>query len=180
MKKYEDYRVQMTKQSISTAFIQLLKLKVIQKITVKELCLKAHMNRGTFYLHYHDVYDLLDQIQMELIQEFQNILSNPDTQGQENLELMIIEIFKYFQRNRDFCLVMFGPYGDLQFIEKLVKLGQKKLKEKHSEEYDQEALDYRYIYISLGVLGILKQWLFDVPQKKVEDMALIVIKIINI
>ena len=36
------------------------------KITVTEICRRAEINRGTFYLHYMDVYDVLD----DLIDEF--------------------------------------------------------------------------------------------------------------
>ena len=56
--KKEDHRTRLTKMMILNAMTGLLKEKPIQNITVKELCERAEINRGTFYLHYHDIYDL--------------------------------------------------------------------------------------------------------------------------
>ena len=53
-----DQRVRITKIMIRDAYIKLLAEKDIQHITVRELCETAHINRGTFYSHYIDIYDL--------------------------------------------------------------------------------------------------------------------------
>ena len=43
----------------------LLRVKPYSKITVTELCRLADINRGTFYIHYFDVDDVLDDILTE-------------------------------------------------------------------------------------------------------------------
>ncbi|WP_313180851.1 TetR/AcrR family transcriptional regulator [Lacrimispora sp.] len=53
-----DLRVMKTKRAISNALLELLQKKSIDKITVTELTQKAEINKGTFYLHYTDIYDL--------------------------------------------------------------------------------------------------------------------------
>ena len=58
-KKENDLRVRVTNMLIRRAFMELLKQKPLQNISIKELCEKAEINRGTFYAHYTDVYDLL-------------------------------------------------------------------------------------------------------------------------
>ena len=50
--KEQDNRVRVTKILIRHAFLQLLKEKPLQSITVRELCQNAGINRGTFYTHY--------------------------------------------------------------------------------------------------------------------------------
>ena len=50
--KKEDGRVRITRQMIRTALLNLLREKPLQHITVRELCEKASINRGTFYAHY--------------------------------------------------------------------------------------------------------------------------------
>lgn len=57
-----DARVRYTRKVIQDAFLDILKEKPISRITVKEVCDKAEINRGTFYKHYQDCYDLLDKI----------------------------------------------------------------------------------------------------------------------
>ncbi|MFR9208180.1 MAG: TetR/AcrR family transcriptional regulator [Lachnospiraceae bacterium] len=61
--KTTDHRTRVTKMLIRKAFTDLLKQKPIQSISIKELCESAGINRGTFYSHYSDIYDLLKQIE---------------------------------------------------------------------------------------------------------------------
>ena len=49
--KRQDHRTRVTKLLIRKAFTQLLNEKPIQSISVKELCMQAGINRGTFYAH---------------------------------------------------------------------------------------------------------------------------------
>ena len=53
-----DLRVIKTKESIEQAFISLLAKKPLQKISIVELAREARINKGTFYLHYTDIFDL--------------------------------------------------------------------------------------------------------------------------
>ena len=54
-----DRRVRKTRESLITALITLLEKKNINEISVRELSELADINRGTFYLHYKDPYDML-------------------------------------------------------------------------------------------------------------------------
>ena len=65
-----DRRVRKTRTQLRKCLSILLETKKIQNITVKELAQMADINRGTFYLHYKDVYVLLDHIQKDLLREF--------------------------------------------------------------------------------------------------------------
>lgn len=58
-----------TRQRIIQAFLNLIKEKKWEKITVKELCLKTEITRSTFYQYYSDIYELMEQIQHDLIQD---------------------------------------------------------------------------------------------------------------
>ncbi len=61
MKKV-DIRVIKTKKAIENAFIEILGEKSFTKITIEEICKKANVNRMSFYNHYDDKYDLLNDI----------------------------------------------------------------------------------------------------------------------
>jgi len=73
-----DYRIEKTKRSIYNAFIELRARKPLEKITVKELCEKAQINKSTFYVYYHDVYDLSDKIENEVLSEVVKNLDNTE------------------------------------------------------------------------------------------------------
>lgn len=61
-----DRRVRRTKTLLLQGLIQLMDEKDVKDISVKELSDLADINRGTFYLHYSDVYDMLGQIEESL------------------------------------------------------------------------------------------------------------------
>ena len=55
----EDLRVRKTKKALSDAFIELLKEKHFELITINELCERAKIRRATFYKHYTDKLNFL-------------------------------------------------------------------------------------------------------------------------
>ena len=65
-----DRRVRKTRKQLRECLIALLKEKKVQDITVRELTDMADLNRGTFYLHYKDVCDLLEKTEAELLADF--------------------------------------------------------------------------------------------------------------
>lgn len=74
-----DLRTERTKRSIANAFLELRKQKSIEKITVKELAELAFINKATFYTHYHDIYDLSDQLEDEFMDSVINELPHPES-----------------------------------------------------------------------------------------------------
>ncbi|WP_137626235.1 TetR/AcrR family transcriptional regulator [Lactiplantibacillus pingfangensis] len=57
-----DLRVIKTKRAIQQAGLTLILKKPINKITITELAQTALINKGTFYLHYADIYALYDEL----------------------------------------------------------------------------------------------------------------------
>ena len=97
-----DRRVRKTRRQLKECLTRLLKEKKIQDITVRELAEMADINRGTFYLHYKDVFDLMDQIKNELIEEVESVLTHhpvPELVARPSLALS--ELFPLVQENAD-------------------------------------------------------------------------------
>ena len=66
-----DARIRYTKMVIKDAFVALLKEKPLNKVTVKEICNLAEINRATFYKYYSDPYDLLNKMEQEIMLQLQ-------------------------------------------------------------------------------------------------------------
>ena len=73
-----DRRVRKTRRQLRECLITLLKEKKVQDITVRELTDMADLNRGTFYLHYKDVFDLLEKTEAELQEDFNQLVRKHD------------------------------------------------------------------------------------------------------
>ena len=132
--KGQDHRTRVTKILIRKAFTQLLNSKPIQAISVKELCEKAGISRGTFYAHYRDIYDLMEQIEAEMTEDFQAALQPLlDATGPDLTPLKITTgIFQCLKDNADICTVTLGPYGDKAFARRLINLGQERCLESYT------------------------------------------------
>ena len=76
-----DARVRYTKMIIKKTLIDLLKTQSISKISVKEICDTAQINRSTFYKHYNNVYDLVEKIENELISELKKSICQTKNKG---------------------------------------------------------------------------------------------------
>ena len=62
MEEKIDLRVMKTRRAIQSAFLKLIQEKPVNKITVTQLAARAEISKGTFYLHYLDLFDLYDQL----------------------------------------------------------------------------------------------------------------------
>ena len=67
MAEVEDKRIRRTKKLLRQALTRLMQQKDFQSITVTDVVREADINRGTFYAHYRDVYDLRDKIETGMI-----------------------------------------------------------------------------------------------------------------
>ncbi|MGN0569775.1 MAG: TetR/AcrR family transcriptional regulator, partial [Candidatus Fimenecus sp.] len=91
-----DSRVKRTKKLIRKGLAELAKEKSINKITVKELTDLIEINRGTFYLHYKDIYDLVESIENSLYDEFNEIIATVSPKTILETPIDILERFCVF------------------------------------------------------------------------------------
>ncbi len=79
-KNKTDIRVNRTKDALKKAFIDLIKVVSIEKLTINEICSSANINRITFYNHYHDKYDLFNNIMFEENEAIRNRIAEESKQ----------------------------------------------------------------------------------------------------
>ena len=79
MPSIKDRRARFTKQLIKETYLTILKDKPANKITVADICTRGDLNRSTFYLHYHDIVHVLEEIEDDVYREWTNIIVNMST-----------------------------------------------------------------------------------------------------
>ena len=107
-----DRRVARTKKAIKNAFAELMSEKEISEITVKDIAETADVNRKTFYNYYNSVYDIVNEIENELVLAFDNVLSNIDFKQEmknpygifEKLTGVINQDFDFYSRLMKMCI----------------------------------------------------------------------------
>lgn len=184
VKASNDRRSIRTKKMIRTALSQLIEEKGFSDISITDITKRADINRGTFYLHYSDKYDLLEKIENEVIQELLcNCKPKSDLEIQ-NIDFVskpmpfMIKIFEYLKENAIFMKAILGPKGDLIFQSKLKELIQTCLFENITVKiFRKDTMlvpePYFIAYILSAHLGVIQQWLESDMDKSPEDMALI-------
>ncbi|MCY8235466.1 TetR/AcrR family transcriptional regulator [Priestia endophytica] len=175
-----DLRVMRTKTSIRNALTELIEEKGFEAISVKDITVKANINRGTFYLHYQDKYDLMDKCQQEIMYEMSNMAKTILSKGVVDNEMAFsfaISMFEYLSQNADFMKAVLGPKGDLSFQIKIKEFMKKTLfkNDKQNSLIKQESLlvpeDYFTSYISSAHLGVIQQWLQHGGKESPQEMA---------
>ncbi|HAD18806.1 MAG TPA: TetR/AcrR family transcriptional regulator [Lachnospiraceae bacterium] len=78
-----DKRVYKTRQNLRQTLLRMMEERSFSKITVKDICETANTSRITFYNHYGDKYDLLDdvfnELEQELLERFQQLQKENNT-----------------------------------------------------------------------------------------------------
>ena len=123
-----------TKSLIKDAFTVLMKEKGFQTLTVSDITRKAGINRGTFYLHYVDKYDLLEKLEEDLLNDLTEILLKKyDNHFDNPKEIIpyqaILSALYYVKDDFDFIQVLISKNGDMSFINRFKELLQKSMKE---------------------------------------------------
>ena len=178
MEKKIDRRVRKTKQQLQDGFIQLRKQKDLKDITVKELCELTDLNRGTFYLHYKDIYDLSEQLEDSLFISFQEVLDKHSIAYEngniDTPEPLLFQILELIKANSEFCTMLLRDTGEIAFINKLKKLVLDIAFKKCVDIFDfnkEEHFTYSYNFILYGCIGIIESWLLNGLIEPPEEIA---------
>ena len=116
----EDVRVRRTRKLLQQAFIELTVEKGFAALTVRDITERAMVNRSTFYRHYLDKYDLLEQYMNELYEiiEDQSVLEEKLAPTSPEQPSSLVKLLKHIQQFGDFYRVMLGPKGDPLFAQR--------------------------------------------------------------
>ena len=111
-----DARVRYTVHMIQNVFLELLKEKPVAKITVKEICEHAEINRSTFYKHYQDVYDLMEKLENEAVEAFEKLL---DSYVQNETVPALVTLLTSLRENRELLLPLLANSSNDDFMKRL-------------------------------------------------------------
>lgn len=103
-----DKRIEKTEKAIKEAFMELRKIKPLEKISIKELCEMAYINKSTFYSHYENIYALSDAIEYETVLSIVSSIPNDLDYTFINPELFTREVTLAFAKHMPQIKIMFS------------------------------------------------------------------------
>ena len=179
MEKKQDRRVRKSKDSLKNSLIELMQSKSVNNITVKELVIKADLNRSTFYNYYCDIPDMLKKLEEELYTEFLYTIERHIYKCDKNIDILegthefIEDMCNVIKDNYDFCKCIFSKNGDLNFLFELEEIIENHLRDQLKEKFDRKVdhLSYVYSFFKSGYIGILKTWMKGGCKESTKEIA---------
>ena len=168
-----DRRTKYTKKIIKDTLIKLLSEKDIKKVTVSEICKIADVNRATFYRYYLDVYDLLNKIEEDFINELKApYLEDPARIS--SVGAFSKEILAVFLENKDLVRILFNTNNNIYFLNEVLEVAYDMCKAKWMNdvpEITEAEINYAAIFIFNGALGIVNYWVKNDFDKDIEEVS---------
>src|SRR5690625_2838078 len=176
MNKRKDPRVARTRRLLIGGLKRLILEVGYDKITVRKIVQKAEVNRSTFYLHFQDKQDILEQMEEDMLIELKNALSYPSYTFPEAL-------YDFKNKNKPIKshVAMFEhihQQGDL--YKRMLK--EHSFYERFTETIKMEVLKFRdsvweATFMANGATGIILYWLENEREETVEEMSLWLTKV---
>lgn len=167
-----DLRVRYTKKVIQEAFWKLLKEKPLSRITVKEICDLAEINRGTFYRHYMDCYDLMDKLQEEMLDNFRQLLDTAEVDG---IQKAIVSILEMLRSNETVYLLLQSRGESEVFLHKIIACCYQYMANHIIDFPGMEAenpnREYNYCFLISGSCGLIEYWFHSGMKESAEEVA---------
>ena len=175
MNTKENQRIRLTKTLLKNSLIELMKTKSIYKITIKEICENADVNRSTFYKHYNTEFDLLKDIEDEYLNTIEDYITFV------NKDFTLRKLLEYLEDNIDVFELFLDNIPGNDFYERLIKMCFEKM------EYDQDLIknndignrEYLYHFIIFGALSIVKNWMAKKKRESSIELNDALMKIIS-
>ena len=151
--------VKFTKMAIINGFLEILKKKSLDKITVKDICELCEINRNTFYYYFEDIYDVLNAV---FVAEKEKVMGSMD----ENMTFL--EEYKrraqIILNNRDTIIHIYQSKQRAileNYLETVVKDFVEKFVDKAAEGHGLTEEDVNYItcFYSYSIIGNMMRWI---------------------
>lgn len=180
-KQVQDLRKLKTLRAIDQAFTKLINEKSFESLTIKDIAAESLINRGTFYMHYQDKYDLLTSYENNLLEGFSEVLTrNIENEETEKLYIgmprkIAVDTFQFIDDNADKVIALFNNQGGNQFEHK-VRMHMLNYYRNHSDQLVDKSrlridMDFLLAYITNAHIGLIRNWLENGRRETSEEVA---------
>ena len=168
-------RVMLTKKLLKASLTSLLQTQSIYQISIRELCDNAGINRSTFYKHYGSQFDLLSEMEQDLLASVEGALATQVYFSKDT----ITQILVYLENDIDFIRLLINSNVDPEFPKKLFSLPpiQRRLNELMAEIPVEES-EYYYRFLLFGAYEVVKTWVNKESREKPEWLAALIFRIV--
>ena len=174
-----DRRIKYTKTQLENAMVSLLLQRHISKISVTALCNLSDISRSTFYTHYKDQYDLLEQMSRDAFENIKQYLAMfNDEDGTTVSESNLNMILEYLKSNSELFKAFLSENCDTVFQKDLMKLIQV-IPIFFNTQMGERTRTYITGFMLSGCVSILRRWLLEDMPESTREITEIIMQIVN-
>lgn len=189
MPRKTDRRQIRTNQLLRKTLFELMQEKSVNAITVTDITSRADINRGTFYLHYRDVPDMLEKLKEEVMAEIRQIVLSIDPRDTKNYAEKgepypeSVQIFEVLIKHGDFLKAIVGPNGDISFVRHFRQFMTENMYDKQAfrmaAQNSRIPSDYLIAYMTSANIGLVIHWIESGMNLSAEEMGALMTQLIN-
>ena len=150
-------RTQMTRLLLRTALVELMRNQQFEKITIKEICEQADVNRTTFYLHYADQYALLldieNEVQQKTLEYLQNVRPTSDAPG------LIDAFLRYVREQAELFRIILCDAGSEDLRDRFIRNILENLRVNIPVSCGKDEEPYVLCYLMQGSVHMIMEWI---------------------
>lgn len=172
--KTVDKRVVRTKKAIRNAFTELLAEKDINYITVKDIAEHANINRKTFYNYYSGIYQVVEEMEHELVNNFEGAFSNVSlVKCLTEPHLIFDKIDAMLETDMEFYGNLFRMNENLDLITKITSLIKEKTKRSICEQLNlpEKSADVALEFAISGMVSVYQMWFRSDTSKPLSEVS---------
>ena len=169
-----DLRVMKTKRAIHTAFAELLTEKNMDDITVTDIASRAMINRKTFYNNYRGVYELVDELENEVIRTFETAMQGIDFI--ENPYAVFVKLTEIINSDMDFYGALLRSSRNAGLAHKIRQTLQQKAQDLFASrvELPPDQMEVMMNYSISGIVAVYQSWFNSERRQSIEEVSDIV------
>lgn len=172
MVKRQDRRVSRTKRAIRNAFLNLLAEKELEKITIREIADGADVDRKTVYNYYSGVYDILDELENELVKDFEKAMEDVEGNFEDRMELFK-RLRLFLEHNMETYGMLMRIDGSSRLISKIVVYLQQKISIVlgWTSKVSEEKIALASEFITSGIFTAYRSWFNSDRKQSLEEFT---------
>lgn len=178
----DDQRVALTKRLLQEGILRLLNKTELSKVSVTQLCAESGINRATFYRHYEQPRDILNDLRRDMFQEVRALAVIIEAEG--DIRKWLEASCNYYYEHSDLLRIFFKYRTDDEFVLFLNEMLREHYPELKSKGVlhgiDDDSMRLGAYYFAGGIYYILRQWLTEPINKTPLEVADLMCHFLNV
>ena len=172
MAKTRDIRVIRTQTALLEALEEILKTKKLTNVTITELCSVASINRNTFYYHYNNIIDFLDEHKQIVLNDLDEIPDVSSTHNKDNLT----KIIRCISHHPHFINIIISPNCDIDFSSQIFETASKKTSVFLTDNGKKQSSRYKMLvsFCNAGSNAVMIDWVANGMKEKPEEISTLI------